>query len=365
MKTEAYQPISLTTRQVQALRKKGMKVLDQFSSQSEELFMARNPSYRFRPKEQRDNKPKLPKDSWFYYPWRDRIVRLLNKNDFFELRTARNKNLISKTEQENIRTAAVGIIGLSVGNSILSALSLEGFENFYLADADTLSLSNLNRIKASVLDLGLNKTKIAARQIYELNPYAKVVIFPQGINNERELIKFTKNLDIIVDEMDDVGMKIKLRWHAKKIKLPVVSAADNGDNSVVDVERFDLFPKRPIYHGLLKNLQYEKIESLNFSQKFELINSIVGVKFVTSRMKQSLLQVGKTLYSWPQLGGAAQLSGAAVVYLVKAIVLKQKIKSGKYDVNLERIFVKNFDSKSNKLKRNKETQRFMNLQAKL
>ena len=39
-----------------------------------------------------------------------------------------------------------------------------------LADFDHLELSNLNRVPATVFDIGLNKAEVAARRIAELDP---------------------------------------------------------------------------------------------------------------------------------------------------------------------------------------------------
>jgi len=64
-----------------------------------------------------------------------------------------------------------------------------------LADFDTLELSNLNRIPASVLDLGVNKAVVAARRIAEIDPYLRVVVEPTGIRPEN-LGEFLDGLDL-------------------------------------------------------------------------------------------------------------------------------------------------------------------------
>jgi tRNA A37 threonylcarbamoyladenosine dehydratase len=50
-----------------------------------------------------------------------------------------------------------------------------------LADFDTLELTNLNRVPASVMDLGVNKAVVAARRIAEIDPYLRVIVQPDGI----------------------------------------------------------------------------------------------------------------------------------------------------------------------------------------
>ena len=322
-------------------------VVEEYEEQLKELFTVRHPASKFNPTsvkleitqflQSRAKKRPLSKEGrWIYYPWSKCLVHLLAPNEYFELRTARNRNLITEKEQKKFKKYKIGVVGLSVGNSAVLTLALEGAENLRLADLDILSLSNLNRIRAGIENIGENKTTLAARQIYELNPYAKLTLFSKGI--EKNLNQFMSGLDIIVDEIDDVFMKIKLRLSAKKRQIPVVSAADNGDNSIVDIERFDLEPKRPIYHGLLKKINLNEIKHYNPAQRIDLINKMVGMRYVTKRMKDSLSLVGKKIYSWPQLGGAASLSGSAVVYAVRRIALGQRMLSGKYSISLDRIF---------------------------
>ena len=69
-----------------------------------------------------------------------------------------------------------------------------------------------------------------------------------------------------------------------------------------------------------------------------LASKIVGEEFIVPRMMSSLQEVGKTLYSWPQLGGAATLSGVAAAYVAKKIILGEKIRTGKMEINLDKIF---------------------------
>ena len=276
-------------------------------------------------------KPKFTKGK-VYFTWNREQTLIPNRQTFFKQRSIRNRNLITEEEQKIFRNFSIGIAGLSVGNSIALALTLEGGANHMkLADFDKLELSNLNRIRAGVHHIGLNKTVLTAQQIYELNPYAELELFPKGLT-VRSLPKFFKNLNLVVDEMDSIEMKIKLRLMARKLRIPIVSAADNGDNTIVDVERFDLEPTRPIFHG--------RIEKVNLNNKLEVINRMVGLEYVTPRMKASLKQIGKELETWPQLGGASMLCGAALVHVIRKISLGESMKSGKYNVSLDNIWKK-------------------------
>src|SRR5262249_34892789 len=122
---------------------------------------------------------------WVYYPWSGRLVHVLPPDEFRELRLDRNRHKITAAEQARLDHCSVGIVGLSVGNAIANTIALEGVCGYLkLADFDQLALSNMNRLRAGVHELGLSKTVIAARQIYETNPYARVALFHEGLTAE-------------------------------------------------------------------------------------------------------------------------------------------------------------------------------------
>src|SRR3989338_8765629 len=54
-------------------------------------------------------------------------------------------------------------------------------------------------------------------------------------------------------------------------------------------------------------------------------------------MRASMLEVGKSIVSWPQLGGAATLNGCAVAYCVRAIVCGQPLIDNRALVSLDQI----------------------------
>ncbi|MFC3415501.1 nitroreductase family protein [Algoriphagus hitonicola] len=145
-------------------------VVDEIESQVGDLIKANNPSKNFERKElqkeistffETENKERF--GNWVYFPWKSTLVHLLNREDFIKVRTSRNNYKITPEEQTLLAAKRIGIVGLSVGQSIAYAIALErGCGVLRLADFDTLELSNLNRINAGVTNLGLEKIVIAA-----------------------------------------------------------------------------------------------------------------------------------------------------------------------------------------------------------
>jgi hypothetical protein len=209
--------------------------------------------------------------------------------------------------------------------------------HFKIADPDVVSGSNTNRIRVDFTHINERKCDLISQYIHQLNPYAIVESYTDGITEEN-IDDFLKGINVLVEEVDNLEMKIRLRLEAKKRQIPVVMATDNGDNVIVDIERYDLTPDLKIFNGLVGDLTIEQFQKFPPTELPILAAKIVGPELIVSRMLSSLGEVGKTLYSWPQLGDAATLSGVAVAFVVKKILLGEPVKTGKIGINLDQIF---------------------------
>jgi hypothetical protein len=215
---------------------------------------------------------------------------------------------------------------------------------------DRLALTNTNRILAGADRLGMLKVEMAARAIYELNPYAEVELHPEGLSPEN-IEAFFSGLDIVIDELDNLAVKYLIREQAKKHRIPVLMAADNGDNAVVDVERYDLTPDMPFFHGRMGEVSYDMLKNLDKFGIGKMITKHVGSENVTERMQESLKEMGKTIVSWPQLGGAAMVNGAAVAYCARKILNGQPLESNRSLISLDEKLIPNYDSPENQAHR--------------
>src|SRR3989344_875072 len=66
----------------------------------------------------------------------------------FELTTVRNRNLITSQEQSKLRKTVVGFFGMSVGSHCALTWMMESrADTIKIVDFDTLSASNLNRLR--------------------------------------------------------------------------------------------------------------------------------------------------------------------------------------------------------------------------
>lgn len=310
--------------------------VDAFSRQLKELFFIKNTKFIGEDKEKiyKSNEfKKFCKDKendfkYFYYSWNNHLVKCINKDDYFTLKTNRNQDLITNDEQKKLRDYKIAVFGMSVGSNIAFVLTQAGISNkIILADFDELDTTNLNRILAGVHQIGLNKTIVAARRIYEDNPYADVYILPEGISKENlEKLLENKEIDCIVEEIDDIKVKIETRILALKYKVPVIMITDNGDGVVLHIERYDIghnqiFDKEQKYWE-------DKIRGAGEITKEIAGNMIMndflgGPQNVDPYMLKSVQKVfKKELVSWSQLGSAAILGAVVITVAVKRIALE-------------------------------------------
>lgn len=332
------------------LRSSGVVEVDAFSEDIDDLFRLQLPfvapgSPEYEPTKQRwldqhwHGGDLSNSGVWAHFPWRNILVHLPDEATFFAMRTNRNRNLITEDEQRRFHASTVAIAGLSVGSSCASALVLTGGpKQLRIADFDRLSIANLNRLPASVCDVGQPKALLCARRLLELHPYLDIQVWDSGLTLDgvdRFLGDGVNKVDVFVEEIDDVYLKVQARVVARSRGIPVVMATDNGDNAIVDIERFDLEPSRPLFHGRVAE---ERLVALppqpNPVQRVAAANGIVG-SCVTTRTQESLQRIGSQLVTWPQLGTAATVSGAAVAFAVRQIILGNPMPSGRYHVDLD------------------------------
>ena len=130
-------------------------------------------------------------------------------------------------------------------------------------------------------------------------------------------------------------------------------ATDNADGVIMDIERFDLEPDASIFHGALEGFD---VKGVNESKRkmYEAMARIIDIKLVPERVQNSVVEVGKTLYSWPQLASAATLSGAIIAYTIRKIALGENIKSGKHEINVDAVLDPEYEAKVERQLKNAE-----------
>ena len=273
--------------------------------------------------------------AWVFYPWSGRLVHILDEPEFVEVRTSANRNKLTNQEQQALSQKTIGILGLSVGNAVALTVALErSAGTIKVADFDELDISNLNRLRASLSDIGVNKAVLAARQIAELDPFIDVRVFPKGVNDDNieEFFDGAPGIDLLVEECDSPWIKVRAREYARKRRIPVLMEV--SDRGLLDIERFDLEPDRPLLHGLLGELTQEDLKSADRDVQLAAVAVMIGVDGISDRAAASVVEMDQSLATWPQLGAEVNHGGAVVATAARSILLGHDIQSDRVNIDI-------------------------------
>ena len=340
-----------TNKDLEKLKKENKiwKVIDIYERQLTELFEISNPhlinSRSFKQK-QKDYVKKRMKGNknflgnWIYFPWNGVLLHSVKENELFQLKTNRNKNLITDVEQKRLYDSCIGILGLSVGSGLAIGLSYQGIaKKLKLAEFDNLETTNLNRIPAGLYQIGMKKIEIAMQKIYEINPYAEIHPFDKGLTKEylSEFVHSNPKPRVIFEIIDDFEMKVLVRMEARKAGIPVITFANLGDSLLADVDRYDLDKNLPFFNGLLGDFPEEILDKPD-EDKNKYAVKMVGIENVPPRAMESVKEIGKSLVGRPQLSSTVAMSAALGVFVTRKIILDENLPSGRSKVTFENFF---------------------------
>ena len=323
-----------------------IQVLDEIECQLTELIKALNPTEKLDQKQSEDliashlnGVSREDYGVWVYYSWSNTLVHILDEQEFIFVRTVRNRYKITAEEQNTLSQKKIGIIGLSVGQSSALTMAQERVAGeFKLADFDRLELTNLNRLRSGIQNIGTHKTVLVAREIAEIDPFIKVTCYNEGITeqNIEAFLLDNGKLDFLIEECDSIDIKILSRIKAKENAIPVIM--EGSDRGTIDIERFDLEPDRPILHGWIEHLDYKKLGGeMTNEEKLPYIYAIAGMETLSKRLKDSMKEIGISITGWPQLSSAVALGGALSTDTLRRCLLKEYNASGRYFIDFDKI----------------------------
>ena len=267
-----------------------------------------------------------------WYPWRRRGILLLEEAEFKAVRTNRNQLKIRPEEQAMLEGKTVGIVGLSVGRTLALALAMERIVGkLHIADADSIELSNLNRMSCSLFELGAPKWASTARAIAEIDPYLQVEVWPEGFRRE-DIADFLDGVDLVVDACDGPEAKALLRLGARDRRIPLIM--ETNDRGLLDVERYDLEETQDFLHGRVTAEQLTELAQ-GGSWTREWLDAFVDLSAISPRAMDSLAEVGTTLVGWPQLHSDVALGAGAAAAIIRRILLGEAIADQRlrFDLN--------------------------------
>ena len=110
----------------------------------------------------------------------------------------------------------------------IEMLARMGIGELVLVDKDAYDLSNLNRqTLATIADLGLTKSDVAAEKVRLINPYVKVTTFNEHVD-QTNIEKVIGDSDIVIDALDNVLTRVIVSRAAKEKGIPYIHGAIHG-----------------------------------------------------------------------------------------------------------------------------------------
>ena len=143
----------------------------------------------------------------------------------------RTKSLLGEEAVMHLQHTHIAVFGLGgVGSFAAEALARSGVGKLTLVDADTVSVSNINRqLYALQNTVGEYKTSVAARRIQQINPDCQVCEAPLFVeaNNIPEVLN--GDVSFCIDAIDTVSSKIALIAYCQQKEIPIVCCMGTGN----------------------------------------------------------------------------------------------------------------------------------------
>ena len=144
---------------------------------------------------------------------------------------SREALLIGQDAVDTLAKRRVAVFGVGgVGGYTVEALARAGVGALDLIDADTVSLSNLNRQLIATLDtVGQHKVDVLAERISRINPACQVTCYPMFYLPENADTIDLARYDYVVDAIDTVSAKLELARRCSALQVPLISAMGAGN----------------------------------------------------------------------------------------------------------------------------------------
>lgn len=165
---------------------------------------------------------------------------LSGKNNSEEI-FLRTSYLLGDEGIEILKNSKVIIFGLGgVGSYCAEALVRAGVGFLCYVDADTVSLSNINRqLIALHSTVGKPKVSVAAQRAHDISPDTVIVEKNMFYLPENADSLDLSGYDMIVDAVDTVGAKLELAKRASELNIPIISCMGTGNRLHPELLRID------------------------------------------------------------------------------------------------------------------------------
>lgn len=172
----------------------------------------------------------------------------------------RTELLLGSDKLNMLRAANVLVVGIGgVGAYAAEMIVRSGVGQMTIADADSVSLSNINRqLVALHSTVGRAKCDILAERLKDINPELQLTTVNRFIkDSETDALLDSDKFDYVVDAIDTLSPKLALIKGALDRGIPLVSSMGAGaktDPTLLEIKDISKTHHCPLAHMLRKRL---------------------------------------------------------------------------------------------------------------
>lgn len=206
----------------------------------------------------------------------------------------RTEILLGKENINILKQKHVMICGIGgVGSYTLEALARIGIGKITIIDKDTIDITNINRqLLALHSTIGKDKVQVAKERITDINSEIIVDAMKFDINkNNIEELLLNKNIDYVVDCVDNVEAKISIIETCNKNNIKCISCMGTANKidplelKISDIYKTNTCPLAKIIRKKLKEINIRKqkvLFSTELPKKNSIESTLGSVSFVPS-----------------------------------------------------------------------------------
>jgi len=194
-----------------------------------------------------------------------------------------NLGIMTNDDLDKLKNTRVLLVGLGgLGGYVANSLVRLGVGKIILVDYDIFDISNLNRQLFSAHEyIGQRKSEVISSFLKTINPEAHIRSYPHPIESLSEGIY--KDIDIIIDAVDNISSKCHLETMGKAHNKPLLHGSIGGWYGQLGI----IMPGADILHSIYKD-QLMGVEKIQKSPTFTpgiIANMMVAelIKFITHK----------------------------------------------------------------------------------
>ncbi len=186
----------------------------------------------------------------------------------------RTSLLLGEHKLQLLQQANILVVGLGgVGAYAAEMIARAGVSRMTIADADTVSESNINRqLIALHSTIGRQKAELVAERLRDINPDIELTIVNRFIkDDETDALLDSDKFDYIVDAIDTLSPKLALIKGALDRNIPLVSSM--GAGAKTDPTKMEICDIAKTHHCPLAHMLRKRLHKIGIRSGFQAVFS--------------------------------------------------------------------------------------------